>query len=59
MDLIVVLILVLIIVLIWRGPKNIPELGAMFGRGVKAARQEADKMRSGSDTSKDDNRPSS
>ena len=48
-DLIVVLIIVLIIVVIWRGPKTLPELGRMFGRGIREAREEASKLRSGAD----------
>ncbi len=48
-DLIVVLIIVLIIVLILRGPKTLPEIGRMFGRGVREARAEASKLRSGDD----------
>lgn len=47
MDLIIALVIVLIIVVIWRGPKTIPELGRMFGRGVREARAEAAKLRSG------------
>jgi Sec-independent protein translocase protein TatA len=48
-DLIVVLIIILIIVVIWRGPKTLPELGRMFGRGIREAREEASKIRSGDD----------
>ena len=48
-DVIVALIIVLIIVVIWRGPKTLPELGRMFGRGVREARAEAAKLRSGDD----------
>jgi Sec-independent protein translocase protein TatA len=48
-DTAVVLILILVIVVIWRGPKTLPQLGAIFGRGVRAAREEADRMRSGKD----------
>ena len=44
-DLIVLLVIVLIIVVIWRGPKTIPEIGRMFGRGVREARAEANKLR--------------
>ena len=44
-----VLIVVLIIVVIWRGPKTIPEIGRMFGRGVREARIEAGKLRSSDD----------
>lgn len=40
-DTIVVLVVVLIVVLIWRGPKTLPRIGEMLGRGVKAARDEA------------------
>ena len=46
MDLIIALVIVLIIVVIWRGPKTIPEIGRMFGRGVREARAEANKLRS-------------
>ena len=49
MDLIVALVIVLIIVVIWRGPKTIPEIGRMFGRGVREARIEANKLRSTDD----------
>ena len=45
-----VLIVILIIVVIWRGPKTLPELGRMFGRGVREARTEASKIRSNDDT---------
>ena len=44
-DNLVILIVVLILVLIWRGPKTLPQIGAMLGRGVRSARQEADKLR--------------
>jgi len=40
-DLFAILIVILIIVVIWRGPKTIPQIGAMLGRGIKAAREEA------------------
>jgi Sec-independent protein translocase protein TatA len=45
MDLLVVLLVFLILALVWRGPKTLPQLGQMFGRGVRAARDEADRMR--------------
>ena len=38
-DLIVVLIIILAVVLIWRGPKTLPQLGEALGRGVKEARK--------------------
>jgi Sec-independent protein translocase protein TatA len=40
MDILVVLIAVLVIVIIWRGPKTLPLLGKAFGQGVKEARKE-------------------
>ena len=53
-DLLLVLIVILILVVIWRGPKTIPEIGRMFGRGVREARVEAGKLRSGDETSADE-----
>ena len=49
MDLIIALVIVLVIVLVWRGPKTLPEIGRMFGRGVREARIEANKLRSNDD----------
>ena len=43
MDLLAVLIVILIGVLIWRGPKTLPKLGNALGRGVREARSEAAK----------------
>lgn len=55
MDIILVLIVVLVVVLVWRGPKTLPKLGAAFGRGVKEARREFDDARGDSgDRPKDD-----
>jgi Sec-independent protein translocase protein TatA len=48
MDTAVLLVAILIIVLIWRGPRTLPQLGAMLGRGVRGAREEADRIRSDS-----------
>ena len=42
-DLLLVLIVILILVVIWRGPKTLPSLGNALGRGVREARQEASK----------------
>jgi Sec-independent protein translocase protein TatA len=42
-DVLLVLIVILILVLIWRGPKTLPSLGNALGRGVREARQEASK----------------
>ncbi|HET7028782.1 MAG TPA: twin-arginine translocase TatA/TatE family subunit [Candidatus Limnocylindrales bacterium] len=40
-----VLVVILILALIWRGPKTLPKLGEAFGRGVKEARREAAEAR--------------
>ena len=48
-DLLLVLIVILVLVIIWRGPKTIPEIGRMFGRGVREARIEAGKLRTTDD----------
>ncbi|HEY4189722.1 MAG TPA: twin-arginine translocase TatA/TatE family subunit [Candidatus Limnocylindrales bacterium] len=45
MDLILVLIIVLIAVIVWRGPKTLPLLGKAFGQGVKEARKEMDEIK--------------
>ena len=42
-DLVIVLVVVLILVLLWRGPKTLPSLGNALGRGVREAREEAAK----------------
>ncbi len=41
MDIVVILLIVLVIVFIWRGPKTLPQIGNVLGRGVKSAREEA------------------
>ena len=43
-DLLVVLVIVLVAVLIWRGPKTLPKIGQALGRGVREARTEAAKQ---------------
>jgi Sec-independent protein translocase protein TatA len=35
----------LIVVILWRGPKTLPLLGRAFGQGVKEARKEIDGMK--------------
>lgn len=42
-DLLVILLVILVLVLMWRGPKNLPKLGEALGRGVKEAKIEATK----------------
>lgn len=49
-DLALVLVIVLVVVLIWRGPKTLPLLGRAFGHGVKEARKELDEMKGGDKT---------
>ena len=44
-DILVVLVIALIAVLVWRGPKTLPQIGNMLGRGVKATREEAKAIR--------------
>ena len=56
MDLAIVLIIVLVIVLVWRGPKTLPSLGRAFGQGVKEARKEIDGIKDDVE-SKDDSTP--
>jgi Sec-independent protein translocase protein TatA len=58
-DLLLVLIVILILVIIWRGPKTIPEIGRMFGRGVREARIEASKLRATDDKPADGDTPGS
>lgn len=40
-DLAILLLVILAFALLFRGPKTLPKLGAMFGRGVRQARREA------------------
>lgn len=65
-DLLIPLIIVLVLVVLWRGPKTLPKLGEAFGRGVKEARTEAAKAQAeiqartsdgGTDNDPDDGRP--
>ena len=44
-DLFVLLIVILVLAVIWRGPKTLPEIGRMLGRGVRNAREEAKSLR--------------
>jgi Sec-independent protein translocase protein TatA len=40
MDFAIVLILILIVALVWRGPRTLPQIGAMLGRGFRDVRRE-------------------
>ena len=42
-DLLLILIVILILVVLWRGPKTLPQIGNALGRGVKEAKEEASK----------------
>lgn len=57
MDVFLILVVVLIIALVWRGPKTLPEIGRMFGRGVREARAEAARMSSRDEGAEDEGRP--
>lgn len=48
MDLLVVLVIVLVVVILWRGPKTLPLLGRAFGQGVREARKEIDAIKTDS-----------
>ena len=39
-DVLIVLVIVLAVVLIWQGPKNLPKLGSALGRSIKDFRSE-------------------
>ena len=52
-DVLIILIVILILALMWRGPKTLPKIGQALGRGVKNAREEARDLR-GSFDKKDD-----
>ena len=49
-DLLVVLIIALVLVVIWRGPKTLPKLGQALGRGVREAKAEASRKADDDDT---------
>ena len=43
-DVLIVLIVILGIVLVWRGPRILPKWGETLGRGVKATRKEVSEI---------------
>lgn len=63
-DLLLILIVILVLVVMWRGPKTLPKLGEALGRGVREARTEAAKAqdeiqaRMGGDATSGDDRKS-
>ena len=42
-DVLIILLVILVLVVMWRGPKTLPKLGAALGRGVREAKSEAAK----------------
>lgn len=42
-DLLIPLLVILVLVVMWRGPKTLPKLGEALGRGVREAKTEAAK----------------
>lgn len=42
-ELLILLIVILVLALMWRGPKTLPRIGEALGRGVREARTEAAK----------------
>ena len=42
-DLLLILIVILVLAILWRGPKTLPKIGQALGRGVREARTEASK----------------
>ena len=65
-DLLIPLVIVLILVVLWRGPKTLPRLGEALGRGVREAKTEATRAQAeiqartadGTTTDPDGDRPS-
>jgi Sec-independent protein translocase protein TatA len=53
-DTLVVLLIVLVVVLVARGPKTLPQLGRMLGLGFRNARNEARSIRKGAGDPPDD-----
>ena len=57
-DVAVLLIVALVLAVIWRGPKTLPQIGNMLGRGVKATREEVKAIQSDdADKTADDGTP--
>ena len=54
-----ILIVALVILLIWRGPKMLPQFGEAVGKAVKSARNTMDRDAAETETTDDDNQSSS
>ncbi len=46
-DIIVILLVILVVVLMWRGPKTLPKWGEALGHAFRGARTEASKAQAG------------
>ena len=46
-DTALILVIILIVVVVWRGPRTLPKLGAMLGRGIRQARRQVEATRNG------------
>ena len=57
-DILLVLIVILIVVLIWRGPSMLPQFGEALGKAVKGARDTMDRDSAESKSTDDDSQPS-
>lgn len=42
-DIVILGVIILVVVLLWRGPKMLPEWGAALGKGIREARSHATK----------------
>jgi hypothetical protein len=51
-DILIILIVVLVVVLMWRGPKMLPQIGSALGRTVKDTKAELDDAFKKDDTDK-------
>jgi len=54
-----ILIVALVILLIWRGPKMLPQFGEAVGKAVKSARHTMDRDAAETETTDDDSQSSS
>jgi Sec-independent protein translocase protein TatA len=57
-DILLVLIVILVIVFIWRGPKMLPQFGEALGKAVKGARDNMDRDATQAEAKDDDSQPS-
>ena len=58
-DLLIILLVILVAVVMWRGPKTLPKLGEALGRGVKEAKTEATKAQAEIQARASDGKPPS